>query len=727
MRCDIKMRYVIFLVSACSVSLLHGKMTSEEKNRTLADFSKAPEGEGRILVATSIIEVGVDVPRAGVCVVENAEMFGLSQLHQLRGRLGRTGGGHAKTKVKAKTKANCQTENEEVDSPPPLPRSHCILLYGENLKEDASERLKAVRNTRDGFLLAERDLALRGPGEVLGVRQKGYLDASFKVADLTLQSDLAAEAYHLARRLVDNLHLLPTHPSGAAAVARTGVGGGVEKGMEAGEEVMQGGNNGGSTARDSLAFLLSVCGKAGQLVEGFEPLVALGATDAILEVTKRWAYMEGVGGKWRGEVSTSMKKVKEIPSWKVGGNDSLWVECISLVGAHSDVLDLAPILSLLPVLFFLMRPPTATKSKSIKPVPEKTLAGGGGGGGPELEGRKGEHELNEEIVAGGVGVGGDEGRRSGAVSTVTRSLPVDEGVLIGASRDSRGISGERDGDGDGASTPIGVSFMLGVDLIKEDHTVVIFDLETTGIAAKSNRVIQIAAKVMGSEDPKDRFSCMVDPEGATIPPMIQSLTGITTDLLVANNAQPFREVWPQFTDWLSGLGTGRGGRDRDGDGGQGERDFMGGIVLLAHNARFDHSFMKEELQRADFGRFAMGQTGIVCFVDTLLILRNSNMWRQNPSDWSRPCRPEEFKLEAVYKHLFGVGMVNAHSALGDVIGLESILSAPGISDRWRTIASDNPTYQIPVPSSVEEMQAVLKASPPNGGHGARRYPPQRRR
>ncbi|CAN0241805.1 unnamed protein product, partial [Hapterophycus canaliculatus] len=73
------------------VSLLHGKMTSAEKNRTLSEFSGGQQGQGlRVLVSTSIIEVGVDVPRAGVCVVENAEMFGLSQLHQLRGRLGRT-------------------------------------------------------------------------------------------------------------------------------------------------------------------------------------------------------------------------------------------------------------------------------------------------------------------------------------------------------------------------------------------------------------------------------------------------------------------------------------------------------------------------------------------------------------------------------------------------------------------------------------------------------------
>lgn len=112
-------------------------------------------------------------------MVENAEMFGLSQLHQIRGRLGRTDQGKP-------TAAGAAAENSDgnVAAPqPPLPpspekkpTSHCILLYGPNLSHEASERLKAVRTTRDGFLLAERDLALRGPGQVLGIRQKGYLD-----------------------------------------------------------------------------------------------------------------------------------------------------------------------------------------------------------------------------------------------------------------------------------------------------------------------------------------------------------------------------------------------------------------------------------------------------------------------------------------------------------------------------------------------------------------------
>lgn len=123
-------------------------------------------------------------------------MFGLSQLHQIRGRLGRTdlgkvrssssfsGDGGVAVDANSSASATTTTQQQPPPPPPPLPAekkdkkktvSHCILLYGPNLGHAATERLKAIRATRDGFLLAERDLALRGPGEVLGVRQKGYI------------------------------------------------------------------------------------------------------------------------------------------------------------------------------------------------------------------------------------------------------------------------------------------------------------------------------------------------------------------------------------------------------------------------------------------------------------------------------------------------------------------------------------------------------------------------
>ncbi|MFT3986450.1 ATP-dependent DNA helicase RecG [Aestuariivirga sp.] len=142
------------------VGLVHGRMKGPEKDRVMADFKS---GALSLLVSTTVIEVGVDVPEANVMVIENAERFGLAQLHQLRGRVGR---GSAK--------------------------STCLLLYQEPLGETAKARLSIMRDTDDGFLIAEEDLRLRGAGELLGTRQAGV--PLFRIADLALDGDLLAMA-----------------------------------------------------------------------------------------------------------------------------------------------------------------------------------------------------------------------------------------------------------------------------------------------------------------------------------------------------------------------------------------------------------------------------------------------------------------------------------------------------------------------------------------------------
>ena len=123
-----------------NVGLVHGALPAEEKQAVMDAFK---EGQIQVLVATTVIEVGVDVPNATLMVIEHAERFGLAQLHQLRGRVGRG-----------------------------AEKSFCILLYGE-LSETGRERLKVIRETTDGFEVARRDLEIRGPGEFLGARQSG--------------------------------------------------------------------------------------------------------------------------------------------------------------------------------------------------------------------------------------------------------------------------------------------------------------------------------------------------------------------------------------------------------------------------------------------------------------------------------------------------------------------------------------------------------------------------
>ena len=152
-----------------SIGLVHGRLSASAKEHVMAQFEA---GEIDLLVATTVIEVGVNVPNASLMIIENAERLGLSQLHQLRGRVGR---GHA--------------------------RSSCVLLYHGPLGDTARARLGVLRESNDGFRIARRDLEIRGPGEVLGTRQTGAL--TYRIADLTRDGDLLDSVQVAARELLD--------------------------------------------------------------------------------------------------------------------------------------------------------------------------------------------------------------------------------------------------------------------------------------------------------------------------------------------------------------------------------------------------------------------------------------------------------------------------------------------------------------------------------------------
>ncbi|WP_075183321.1 ATP-dependent DNA helicase RecG [Pantoea sp. 1.19] len=152
---------------ALTVGLVHGRMKPAEKQAVMQAFK---QGEIHLLVATTVIEVGVDVPNASLMIIENPERLGLAQLHQLRGRVGR--GAVA---------------------------SHCVLLYKSPLSQTAQKRLQVLRDSNDGFVIAQRDLEIRGPGELLGTRQTG--NAEFRVADLLRDQALIPEVQRVARYL----------------------------------------------------------------------------------------------------------------------------------------------------------------------------------------------------------------------------------------------------------------------------------------------------------------------------------------------------------------------------------------------------------------------------------------------------------------------------------------------------------------------------------------------
>jgi len=160
----------VFAALRYTISMIHGRMKAEEKD---AEMQRFKNGETQIMVATTVIEVGVDVPNASVMVIENAERFGLSQLHQLRGRVGRG-----------------------------ADQSHCILMTGFNLTADGRTRIETMVRTSDGFEISDVDLKLRGPGDLEGTRQSGILD--LKLADIVRDEQMLRAARNCAQKLLDD-------------------------------------------------------------------------------------------------------------------------------------------------------------------------------------------------------------------------------------------------------------------------------------------------------------------------------------------------------------------------------------------------------------------------------------------------------------------------------------------------------------------------------------------
>jgi ATP-dependent DNA helicase RecG len=152
-----------------SISIVHGQMKPAEKE---AEMKRFVEGKTQIMVATTVIEVGVNVPNASVMVIESAERFGLSQLHQLRGRVGRG-----------------------------AEQSYCILMTGFKMSNDSKTRIETMCRTQDGFEIADVDLKLRGPGDLMGKQQSGVLQ--LQIADLVKDSALLAQARQVAQALLN--------------------------------------------------------------------------------------------------------------------------------------------------------------------------------------------------------------------------------------------------------------------------------------------------------------------------------------------------------------------------------------------------------------------------------------------------------------------------------------------------------------------------------------------
>jgi ATP-dependent DNA helicase RecG len=151
------------------IAMVHGRQPREERERNMKRFV---QGEAQVLVATTVIEVGVNVPNASVMAIESAERFGLSQLHQLRGRVGRGS-----------------------------EQSYCILITGSKLSKESKQRMDIMVSTANGFIIAEQDLAMRGPGDLYGTKQSGVL--KFRLADIVLDGAILEQTRTAAQQIVE--------------------------------------------------------------------------------------------------------------------------------------------------------------------------------------------------------------------------------------------------------------------------------------------------------------------------------------------------------------------------------------------------------------------------------------------------------------------------------------------------------------------------------------------
>ena len=164
-------RHITEVFPGIKTGMVHGRMKPAQKENAMKKFK---QGETRILVATTVIEVGVDVPEASVMIIESAERFGLSQLHQLRGRVGRGSG-----------------------------QSYCILMSSYKISNESRKRLETMTRTNDGFDIAEMDMKLRGPGDLEGTRQSG-IGFDLKIANLSKDGDILQTARNIASEVLSN-------------------------------------------------------------------------------------------------------------------------------------------------------------------------------------------------------------------------------------------------------------------------------------------------------------------------------------------------------------------------------------------------------------------------------------------------------------------------------------------------------------------------------------------
>ena len=581
------------------VGMIHGRMGLDERTHQLELFSDT-KSDMSIIVGTTVLEVGIDIPNVSILIVEEADRFGLSQLHQLRGRIGRA------------TSLYQVTDHKNLDC-------HCVLLTdvfsSENGKEVAKRRLDILRKSMDGNAIAEVDLMLRGPGEKTKKRQSGLNGGGWTI-DLRHHLDLELPASIYSRLL-----------------------------MRRDEFVEQSNHfNFHDTSYEiklsnEFRILTSFIGRR-------KPLDNSPIMSVLLRVhlcffgnwdQAEWGTLRALETLrlMVGDYSCDNKLDMIFIDMAKG---MMGTERTQLTSQHMTSASLHPLAQL----------PVNSTSTIANPTLERLPV------------------YTSSTIA----------------KTVQRK--VSDFAFSYFSQLSNLIAFQFEFRSPKINTKPTFS--------GNDVVFIILDIETTGLSPKSDYIIQIAAKVLGTEK---TFCKYVQPP-KKLPKNIELITGITDDFLRRGGvdqltgydyniaAATFLDVYHDFCSFCREILLTEGKP----------------LVMVAHNCAFDLRMINSEIQRINttakrtdkVTRFISlsRDTGIVTAVDSLALFRDKQIWKGASPTSTKLVEavsiPESFSLETIYQHLFGMGIVHGHNALADVIALEKILCSPIFSDKWKPLA-----------------------------------------
>jgi len=503
---------------------IHGRMSEQEREEQLANFAD-PSSKAAVLVGTTVIEVGIDIPDSNILIVEDADRFGLSQLHQLRGRIGRAG---------SRQDLKCQ----------------CLLLSSTiDVDQDDSNsltRLQILQKCNRGAEIADADMLLRGPGDMLGYHQSG-MKSGFTV-DPAIHWGLLEAATKFGRSFLQE-------PSKKDAV----------DGMSEDESRRSPPTN------DTLENLLA----EGKMTSFYDQTSASTSQGLALRI------MMALFGEWKNDESNPLEAINTLQ---------------------------------------------------------------------KLDASKGElaqhdQSIHAKIVA---FCDGSNTFQIANTSSLETSIGLEEQVL--PIKPHVAVLNYQEPKEDR------------LNLLGDDVMFIVLDVETTGLDDKSCHIIQLAAKVLGSDDEDDLFSEYILPPIDRIPKIIEELTGITDSFLreggydtalgkERETARDFRQVYNDFEEFCNKRAKGRQ------------------LVFVAHNAKFDIKMINGELRRWRLSEHAesapvLGEI-FSSSLDTLQLFRGRK--------WTSPPRPSSFSLSNLHSHVFNESATNSHNAVGDIKALERLL------------------------------------------------------